>query len=211
MNLYSKLLNSIAIGAISISVAAAQNAQTGQGSASSSGSGAQATGSHQGHGSAGSAAGAATVGKQDHTFMMEAARGGMMEVQVAQLAQQKAQSDEIKEYARKLEQDHSKANDQLKQIAQERNVQLPTDLGPHAAQLSKFQNLSGDQFDREWIRMQVQHHRKDVSNFRKQANRGMDSDLKNFASSTLPVLEQHLSEAQRLQSSTGTRSRSAGK
>jgi len=151
------------------------------------------------------------VGKQDQTFMMEAARGGLMEVQVAQLAQQKAQSDEIKEYARKLEQDHTKANEQLKQIAQERNVQLPTDLGSHAAQLSKFQSLSGEQFDREWIRMQVQHHKKDVSDFRKEANRGMDSDVKNFASTNLPVLEQHLSEAQRLQSSTGTRSRSATK
>jgi putative membrane protein len=187
---------------------------TGQTSGSRQGSAAGATGQNTGS-SQGHVAGAAgsgdqsMVGANDRNFMTKAAQGGMMEVQLAQMAQQKASSDEVKQYAKRLEQDHTKANDQLKQIAQERQVSLPTDLGPHQQQMAKFQNLSGEEFDRAYIRMQVQHHKKDISEFRKQSNRGMDSDLKAFASAQLPTLEQHLQQAQQLSGSTGTRSRKA--
>lgn len=171
---------------------------TGQSSAASS----------QGHvvGAAGSAD-QSMVGQSDRNFMIKAAQGGMMEVQLAQMAQQKAASDEVKQYAQRLEQDHSKANEQLKQIAQERQVSLPTDLGPHQQQMAKFQNLSGEEFDRAYIRMQIQDHKKDISEFRKESNRGMDSDVKAFAAAQLPTLEQHLQQAQQLSQSTGTRSR----
>jgi putative membrane protein len=149
------------------------------------------------------------VSQNDRNFMTKAAQGGMMEVQLAQLAQQKAASEEVKQYAHKLEQDHTKANEELKKIAQDRQVNLPSDLGPHQQELAKFQNLSGEAFDREYIKMQIKDHKKDIGEFRKQANRGMDSDLKAFASAQLPTLEQHLQQAQQLSSSTGTRSRKA--
>jgi putative membrane protein len=194
-----------------------QSGQSGSGSTAQSAdrtsegnrSGTSAQAGHSGQHSAGqhSGTGAATLGRQDHHFMMEAARGGMMEVQVAQMAQQKAASDEVKQYARQLEQDHSKANEKLKAIAQERGVQLPSDLGPHQAMVSQLNNLSGEEFDRQFMKMQVQHHKKDINQFRKQTKSSMDSDLREFASSNLPTLEQHLRQAQTLASQTGTRGR----
>jgi putative membrane protein len=146
------------------------------------------------------------VGKVDHDFMVKAAQSGMMEVEAARLAQEKATSTEVKEFARKLEQNHQKANDQLKQIASEKNVELPADMGKHAAMIEKVRNLSGDKFDKEFMKMQVKHHKKDVSTFQKHADKSMDSDVKAFASATLPTLQQHLQEAEQLQGSTRGRS-----
>jgi putative membrane protein len=146
------------------------------------------------------------VGKTDHDFMVKAAQGGMMELEATRLAQEKATSSEVKEFARKLEQDHQKANEQLKQLAAQKNVDLPEDMGKHAAMLEKIRNLSGDKFDKEFMKMQVNHHKKDVNEFQKHANRSMDSDVKAFASATLPTLQQHLQQAQELQGSTRGRS-----
>ena len=146
------------------------------------------------------------VGQTDHDFLVKAAQSGMMEVEAARLAQEKATSNEVKEFARKLEQNHQKANDQLKQIAADKNVQLPADMGKHAAMIEKVRNLSGDKFDKEYMKMQVKHHKSDVSTFQKHADKSMDSDVKAFASATLPTLQQHLQEAQQLQGSTRGRS-----
>lgn len=151
------------------------------------------------------------VGKTDRQFMMKAAQGGMMEVQVAQMAQQKAASDDVKQFARQLEQDHSKANDQLKKIAQERGVDLPNDIGQHQQHVAKLQNLSGEEFDRAFMKMQVQHHKKDINEFKKHANRSMDTNLKEFANAQLPVLQQHYERAQQIAANTGTRSRKSDK
>ena len=125
-----------------------------------------------------------------------------MEVEVARLAQEKASSNEIKEFARKLEQDHTKANDQLKHLAAQKNVQLPADMGAHKAMVDKLRNLSGDQFDKAFLKMQTKDHKKDVSEFQKESERAMDSDVKTFASSTLPTLQEHLRQSQELQGST---------
>ena len=191
--------------------AAGQSGVTGTGAGTQSG----AAGQHSGHvaGAAGNnqSGSGDMIGKNDRQFMTKAAQSGMMEIQLAQMAQQKAASDDVKAYARKLEQDHSKANDQLKKIAQERGVDLPSDMGQHQQQMAKFQNLSGEEFDRQYMRMQVQHHKKDISEFKKHQNRSMDSDLKEFASAQLPVLQQHYEQAQQLSASTGTRARKADK
>jgi putative membrane protein len=151
------------------------------------------------------------VGRPDQQFMDNVAQSSMMEIELAKLAQQKAASSEVKEYARKLEQDHSKASDQLKKIAQERGVQLPSDMGKHQQQLAKFQNLSGEEFDRAYIKAQVKHHKKDIGQFKKYQDRGMDTDVKEFAAAQLPILQQHHDQAQQLSASTGTRSRKADK
>jgi putative membrane protein len=146
------------------------------------------------------------VNEADQKFLMEAAVGGMMEVKAAQLAQEKAQSEEVKNFAKQLEQDHSKANEQLKQLAAKKNVQLPTEIsGKHQEHLSKLQNTAEGNFDRTFVKMQTQHHQKDIKAFEKQTDRSMDSDVKEFASSTLPTLRQHLQTVQGLQTSTRSR------
>lgn len=148
----------------------------------------------------------AMVAPADMKFMQEAAQSGMMEVQVAQVAQQKAQSEEVKSYAAKLAEDHEKANEELKTLAKAKNVDLPAELNPkHQEKISKLQNIADDRFDREFMKMQVDHHKKDVKSFEKQTEKAMDSNVKEFASKTLPTLQAHLQEAQSLQTSTRAR------
>ena len=202
---------------------AAGSAQSGAaGSAQGAGASSTQTGGagHAGHGqgqhssdhgmSANKGAGT-MVGPTDQQFMVKAAQGGLMEVEVARLAQEKASSNEVKEYARKLEQDHQKANDMLKQLASQKNVDLPTDMGKHQQQVEKLRNLSGDKFDQQFMKMQVSHHKKDVNEFQKHTNRAMDSDVRNFASTNLPVLQEHLRQAQDLQGTTRGRSSNTGR
>jgi putative membrane protein len=213
------------LGLFSLAATLAFAQQSGTGNATnndtSHGTGAaQTQGSHQDHGAAasGHAAGhgqqtshneqtPATLGPNDHKFMMEAARGSLMEIKVAELAQQKAESSDVKEFAEKLKQDHTNASKKLQAIAQERGVQLPTDLGPHDKMFDTLNSASGAEFDRIFKKMQVEHHKKDVNKFRKASKNSMDSDLRDFASTSLPVLEGHLSQAQSLQSGTGSRAR----
>jgi putative membrane protein len=186
-------------------------AHSGSGSATA---GSSATGNMSGKMSgadqAGHMAGAAgdsgsMVSATDKKFMDDAARGGLTEVQLAQMAQQKASSQEVKDYARKLEQDHTQANEKLKSIAQQRQVQLPTDIGDHQQMVSKLSNLSGEEFDRAYMRMMVQDHKKDIKEFQRASNRSLDSDLKEFASTTLPTLQQHLQSAEQINGSTRSR------
>ena len=151
------------------------------------------------------------VGQTDLSFMNEAARSGLMEVQAATIAQQKAQSDELKQFAQQLLNDHQKANQELQALAVKKNVTLPTEMGPkHEAHIAKLQNASEAQFDRQWIKMQVDHHKKDVREFQRHSDRSMDSHVKAFAEKNLPTLQQHLQTAQNLQQ-TATRSRSANR
>ena len=187
MRIHQNFFRAFAIAGLSLSILTAQNATP---------SG-QATNSP-----------AEMVGKTDMTFMTKAAQGGMMEIHLAQMAQQKAASENVKSYARKLEEDHSKASEQLKKIAQERSVQLPSDMGEHQKHVAKFQNLSGEEFDRAFMKMQVQHHKKDIGEFRKYQTRSMDTDLKEFAAAQMPVLQQHFEQAQQV-ANTATRSRTA--
>jgi putative membrane protein len=146
------------------------------------------------------------VSPGDLKFMQEAAQSGMMEIQTAKIAEQKAQSAEVKSYAAKLAEDHEKATEELKTLAKSKNVDLPSELSPkHQEKVSKLQNQSDDRFDREFMKMQVDNHKKNVKAFEKQSEKAMDSNVKEFASKTLPTLQAHLQEAQSLQTSTRAR------
>ena len=99
--------------------------------------------------------------------------------------------------------DHSKANDQLKQIATSKGVNLPTALERSTQrELDKLSMMSGAEFDREYMKHMVSDHRKDVSDFKSEANRANDPDVKQFAASTLPTLQQHLDLAQSTEKAT---------
>ena len=159
-------------------------------------------GHNEDHGMSSAKGAGLMVNMTDQQFLINAAQAGLMEVEAARLAQEKASSNEIKEYARKLEQDHTKASEDLKKLAAQKNVDLPTDMGKHAQMLEKVRAASGDEFDKKWMKMQVQHHKKDVSEFQKATNRSMDSDVRNFATAKLPALQEHLNQAQQLEGST---------
>ena len=133
----------------------------------------------------------------DSTFVKEAAMGGLAEVELGRLAAQKAQSPDVKQFAQRMVDDHSKANDQLKPIAQQKGIEVPAQLtGKHKSEYDRLSKLSGAQFDRAYMQLMLQDHRKDVSDFRKESASGKDPDVKQFASQALPTLEDHLKMAQ---------------
>ena len=146
---------------------------------------------------AASKSGNTTLAKADADFIKEAAMGGMMEVQLGKMAQDKAASDSVKQFGKKMEQDHTKANDELKKLAADKGVQIPTALDKkHQNKIDKLAKASGADFDRQYMSDMVSDHKTDVKEFQKQADKGKDSDLKNWAGQTLPTLKEHLQLAQ---------------
>jgi putative membrane protein len=144
-------------------------------------------------------------GSADHTFIMKAAEGGMAEVELGKLAQDKGASDQVKQFGKKMADDHGKANDELKTLAQNKNITLPADLDAKDKALkTRLEKLSGPAFDRAYMQAMVKDHRADVSEFKKEASSGKDPDVKAFASKTLPTLESHLQLAQDDSKAVGT-------
>jgi putative membrane protein len=130
---------------------------------------------------------------QDRSFMMEAAKGGMMEVQMGHLGHERASSPAVKELAQRLTADHTMASQELMALAKQKGVTLPPDKkSPMPAGLS---SRTGADFDREFTRMAVTDHEKDIATFEKEASSGSDQDVKAWASKTLPTLHAHLDAA----------------
>jgi putative membrane protein len=142
--------------------------------------------------------------KNDQQFVHEAALGGLMEVEVGKLAQQKSSSDAVKQFGQRLVQDHTKANDQLKEVAAKQGLSVPDTLdSKHQATVDKLSKLSGKAFDQAFIKDAVKDHEEDVKKFQKEAQNGKNPGVKNFASETIPVLQEHLSMAKSLKKSNG--------
>lgn len=129
----------------------------------------------------------------DKKFLKQAAQGGMTEVELGKLAAQKASNGDVKQFAQKMVDDHSKANGQLKEIASKENVQIPDALdSKHQSRIDKLSKLSGPDFDKAYVKDQLKDHQSDVKDFSAEAQNGSDPNVKAFASSTLPTLQQHL-------------------
>lgn len=132
-------------------------------------------------------------------FMTTAAEDGMFEVEAGKVASTKAQDAAVKQYGQEMTADHTRANNELKQLAQKKDIVLPTEISAmQKEKISKLQNLSGAEFDREYMKMMVESHQKAVDLFQKQADSGSDAEAKAFASKTLPTLKEHLNDAQNL-------------
>jgi len=201
-------------GVVSFCIAAAVGAQTKTPEAASvtkatpsSSSQSKATTS-----SAQSAMGTTKLSTGDKKFIEKAAEGGMAEVQLGQLATSKASSDDVRKFGQKMVDDHSKADDQLKQLATSKGVNLPTNLDRSTKrEMDKLSKLSGADFDREYMKNMVSDHKKDVSDFKSEASKAKDPDIKQFASSTLPTLEEHLTLAQSTQKAANSEPRNTTK
>jgi len=138
-------------------------------------------------------------------FIEHAAIGGMAEVKLGQLAQQKAASDEVKNFGKRMVDDHSKANDELKRLASKKHVTLPKDVGAkHKSVYERLSKLSGQEFDREFMDTMAKDHQEVVAEFEKAA-KSSDPDVQAFASRTLPTLHAHLDSAQQIVSSVNGR------
>lgn len=138
-----------------------------------------------------------TSGSADQQFMMKAAQGGMAEVELGKLAKDHASSDAVKTFGQQMVDDHSKANDELKDLASKKGVSLPAEVNSKdKATMDRLSKLNGAAFDAAYMRDMVADHKKDVAEFQKEANSGMDPDVKDWASKTLPTLQHHLQMAQ---------------
>ena len=142
------------------------------------------------------------IARGDEKFMKDAAVGGMTEVKLGQLAEQKAASDGVKQFGKRMATDHGKANNELKQLASQKGVALPMDLDrSHQGRYDKLAKLNGADFDRAYMKEMVKDHDKDVKAFRKQADSGKDADVKSWASKTLPTLQEHQQQAKQVAAS----------
>jgi putative membrane protein len=138
----------------------------------------------------------------DTHFAKEAAQGGMAEVKLGQLAQDKGSNDSVKNFGKRMVDDHSKAGDKLKDVASQENITLPTDISAKdQATYDRLSKLNGAAFDRAYARDMVKDHQTDVAAFQKEANSGKVDSLKSFASETLPTLQDHLKEAKEMMKS----------
>jgi putative membrane protein len=141
------------------------------------------------------------VDETDKGFMQHAAVGDLAEIQLGQLAQQKASSPAVKSFAARMVKDHSSADDKLKDIAESQHISLPNQLDPkHENAQKSLSQLSGTSFDKEYMLLMVQEHKQDVSKFQQEAANAHDPTVKQFAAQTLPILQSHLNEAQQVQS-----------
>ena len=143
------------------------------------------------------------------SFLSDAAEGGMTEVELGKLAQQKSKNPDIKKFAQMLVADHSKANAEVKTLASKKNINLPTGMGSHQSTFDKLKGLSGDEFDEEFVEDMVDDHEKDVSTFQKESQNSSDPDVKAFATKTLPVLQKHLDTVKGIQSKMSNSSSTA--
>ncbi|MCX6216264.1 DUF4142 domain-containing protein [Spirosoma sp.] len=132
--------------------------------------------------------------EESNEFAVKAATGGMMEVELGRMAQEKAQSQDVKEFGAMMVTDHSKANDELKTIAATHNITLPTTLGEDEQKhVNDMAKLTGAEFDKKYVSMMVDDHKEDIDLFKKAADdEKTNPAVKEFATKTLPTLQKHM-------------------
>lgn len=145
----------------------------------------------------------AELSEKDKDFVNKAATGGMLEVTLGKLAAEKGSSDDVKKFGQQMVDDHSKANDELKQFAQTKQVDLKAsqekatkDGQEKSDKMSKFTGMA---FDKSYTDDMVEDHEKDVKEFEDASNNADDADLKAWAKKTLPTLKHHLMMAKDMQ------------
>ena len=137
--------------------------------------------------------------RADERFLKEAAQDNLAEVQLGELAQQRGGSDQVKEFGKRMAADHGKAVDELKQLASQKGVALPTALDRgHQREHDRLAKLSGAEFDRAYMKHMVKDHGKDVKAFDREATSGKDPDVKSWAARTLPTIKEHQAQAKQL-------------
>ena len=140
-----------------------------------------------------------SLDSKDTKFLKEAAMGGMAEVEMGQTAERQGSSDAVKEFGRRMVTDHGKEMEELKTLAHSKGVELETKLDKdHQKMADKLSKLNGADFDKAYAKYELEDHKEDVKKFKKEADKAEDADVKAFAAKQVPVLEEHLSMAEKL-------------
>jgi len=141
--------------------------------------------------------GVVNLNKDEAKFMVNAANGGMTEVRLSQIAQQKSQNARVKDFADMMVRDHTQANNKLKALANAKNITLPDSLSNDSQdKVSKLEKQSGRDFDKTYMNIMVDDHKSAVDDFQDELKDVKNPDLKQFISTTLPTLQMHLDSAQ---------------
>lgn len=147
---------------------------------------------------------------QDHkpftteTFLKEAAQCNMMAKELGQMANQKSDNSEVKEFAQTLIQDHGKVQERIASLAKKHNVTLPKQWeGKQQQEVQRFQSLTGEQFNWEFAKAAVKGHAKEINQFEKAARQSTDQDVQSWARQHLATLRQHMQEAREMAKAVG--------
>jgi putative membrane protein len=140
----------------------------------------------------------------EKTFIKKAAGGGIMEVELGRLAAEKGGSDEVKDFGNQMVKDHSKINDNLKEVAAKLNVTMPSGTSSkHHAAIEKMSGLSGADFDKAYVAAMVTDHEKDIAEFEKADKEVKNPDLKKFIEDALPMMKDHLEKIKKFDQAKG--------
>jgi putative membrane protein len=140
----------------------------------------------------------------DATFYKKAAEGGLFEIDTGNQAAKTSNNQQIKDLGSMLVTDHTAANDKLKALAASKNIALPTTASVgQMAQKAKLDVLTGDTYDKSFVKTQIKAHQQTIALFKKEIAGGQDADAKAFAKETLPTLRKHLKAAQSIAASAG--------
>jgi putative membrane protein len=142
------------------------------------------------------------VDKDDAKFAVAAANGGMAEVELGTLAQQKAANAKVKDFGAMMVSDHSKANDEMKALAKSKGITLPAAIDQDEQKVKDdLSAKSGADFDKAYVSNMIDDHKKDIKEFENASQNCKDTDLKAFAAKTLPTLKMHLDAIQKIHDS----------
>jgi putative membrane protein len=140
-----------------------------------------------------------TLSTTDATFMTAAARGGLAEVQMGQLAQRNGRSEAVRRFGRQMVEHHGRSNQEMLALAQQKQITPPSTMGAEHQRIhDDLSKLRGGAFDRAYARAMVQDHQEDLRLYQEEAANGTDHDVKAFAARHVPLLQEHLRMAQRL-------------
>lgn len=141
--------------------------------------------------------------EDDSEFAVAAADGGMLEVKLGELAATNASSQKVKDFGKEMVKDHSKANDELKALAQQKNISLPTVLSDDKQKdYDDLAKKTGKDFDKAYAAYMVDDHEEDIKEFEKAAKDSKDADLKTWAEGKVPALQHHLEMAKAIRDAT---------
>ncbi|HET9818713.1 MAG TPA: DUF4142 domain-containing protein [Rhodanobacteraceae bacterium] len=135
------------------------------------------------------------------SFAAKAARGGMLEIKLADLALTHSHDTDVESFARRMKQDHTSIDNKLKELVQPGSQPLPSGLNDEQQQtVASLESSNGQDFDKAYADTMVEDHQEDVSLFQDAATTAPTQQLRDFASQTLPTLKEHLKLARQLQS-----------
>lgn len=175
--------------------ATSASAQEASPSASPAGSRNAAPPKHKAEGGGSQASSTGAAGGGDRDFAMTAAKGGMMEAHMGEMAERQGQSAEVKKLGATIVSDHTKANNELMRIAQAKGMKLDTRY--------KMDKMESANFDQAWLTQMASDHQKDIALFEKESKTGTDPQLKMFATKTLPTLKKHMAMVMAAQKKMG--------